>query len=298
MNRIGKCSNLAGCLRAYRGEEITISEGEFVCPECGQPLKPLGEEVKEMSRGSKMGASIGIGVILAVVIGVIVFVGRPTPKPKPAKEQPAEEIPVRRAERAGDTSQPAQPAVTPEPAEVRPATAVQPEPEVRRAIAVQAEAAPNLDLASDANRTVKAEVLKRIDLMPTISADNKDKLYMSVERARQMGRLLTIPFNSGRTTLAAADMENLRAATRQPQIEKLMSDPTAVFVILGFADTKGDEKKNIAISEQRADSVLNALKSKCGVINVLHSVGMGGSTLFDPAGTEKNRVAEVWVVLP
>jgi outer membrane protein OmpA-like peptidoglycan-associated protein len=177
-------------------------------------------------------------------------------------------------------------------------TPAQPEPEVRRAVAVQTESAPNLDAASDANRTVKAEVLKRIDLMPTISADNKDKLYMSVERARQMGRLLTVPFASARTSLAGADVENLRAALKEPQIAKVMGDPTAVFVILGFADTKGDEKKNIVISEQRADSVLKALKEKCGVMNVMHAVGMGGSTLFDPAGTEKNRVAEIWVVLP
>jgi outer membrane protein OmpA-like peptidoglycan-associated protein len=183
---------------------------------------------------------------------------------------------------------------TPAPA----AAMAQPEPEVRRAVAVQADAAPNLDLANDANRKVKTEVLKRIDLMPTISADNKDKLYMSVERARQMGRLLAVPFNSGRTSLAAADMEKLRVSIQEPQIQRLLSDPTAVFVVLGFADTKGDEQKNIKISEQRADSVLRTLKDKCGVINVMHSVGMGGSTLFDAAGTEKNRVAEVWVVLP
>ena len=33
--------------------------------------------------------------------------------------------------------------------------------------------------------------------MPTISSEDKDKLYMSVERARQMGKILTIPFPSG-----------------------------------------------------------------------------------------------------
>jgi outer membrane protein OmpA-like peptidoglycan-associated protein len=190
-----------------------------------------------------------------------------------------------------------QPDVVTAPQEAPPATFAG-EPEVRRAIAVHAEATPNLDLANDANRTVKSEVLKRIDLMPTISADNKDKLYMSVERARQMGRLLTIPFDSGRISMSSGDVEKLRVSLQEPQIAKLMSDPTAVFVILGFADTKGDEQKNIKISEQRADSVLRALKEKCGVINVMHSVGMGGSTLFDAAGTEKNRVAEIWVVLP
>ena len=49
-------------------------------------------------------------------------------------------------------------------------------------------------------------------------------------------------------------------------------DITYVFVVLGYADPKGDPKKNIAISQSRADSVLKAMKEKCGISNVMYSV--------------------------
>ena len=48
----------------------------------------------------------------------------------------------------------------------------------------------------------------------------------------------------------------------------------------------------------RAESVLEAMRDKCGVNNVMHSVAMGGSTLLDANNLERNRVVEVWAVLP
>jgi outer membrane protein OmpA-like peptidoglycan-associated protein len=156
----------------------------------------------------------------------------------------------------------------------------------------------DLDITKQENKEVKAEVLTRIDLMPNISASNKDKLYNAVERARQMGKVLTIPFGSGKTDLGAADLDALKTELDKPDIAKLRDDPTAVFVILGYADPKGDAKKNIAISQTRADAVLKAMKDKLNVINVMHTVGMGGSKLLDAQNLEKNRIVEVWAVLP
>jgi outer membrane protein OmpA-like peptidoglycan-associated protein len=142
-------------------------------------------------------------------------------------------------------------------------------------------------------------VLKRIDLMPNITAENKDKLYVSVERARQMGKIVTIPFASGRVDLAPADVDQLRATLASAQLQPFLTDPTCVLVVLGFADPKGDEKANLHISTERAENVLNTLRDKCGVLNVMHAVGMGGSTLFGNAqDAERNRVAEIWAVLP
>ena len=148
------------------------------------------------------------------------------------------------------------------------------------------------------NQNVKSEVLKRIDLMPGISADSKDKLYVSVERARKMGKIMTIPFPSGRSTLAAADVEALKGKMQDPKIQQLLQDPTVVLVILGYADKKGDEKANLKISQTRALNVLTSLRDRCAIDNVMHSVGMGGSTMFDAGGAEKNRAVEVWAVLP
>ncbi|MEI9897916.1 MAG: OmpA family protein [Chthoniobacter sp.] len=145
---------------------------------------------------------------------------------------------------------------------------------------------------------MKAEVLTRIDLMPNVSSSNKDKLYSAVERARKMGKILTIPFNSGKTDLAAADIQQLKTELEKPEITALRGDPTAVFVILGYADPKGDPKKNIAISQTRADSVMKTMRDKCDVINVMHPVAMGGSKLLDAQNLEKNRIVEIWAVLP
>jgi outer membrane protein OmpA-like peptidoglycan-associated protein len=155
----------------------------------------------------------------------------------------------------------------------------------------------DLDISKSENRKVKDEVLTRVDLMPITQA-KKDQLYNSVERARQMGKVLTIPFGKGLTTLSAADLAAMKTELDKPEIMKLREDPTAVFVILGFADPKGDPKKNIQFSQQRADAVLVAMRDKVGVFNVLHAVAMGGSTLLDAQNLEKNRIVEVWAVLP
>jgi outer membrane protein OmpA-like peptidoglycan-associated protein len=151
---------------------------------------------------------------------------------------------------------------------------------------------------SDENRKVKQEVLTRIDLMPNITDANKDKLYNSVERARSMGKILTVPFGSGKTSLGAGEIDSLQKALENPEIARLRSEPTAVFVILGYADPKGDEKKNLQYSQDRADAVMNAMRDKAGIQNVMHAVAMGSSTLLDSENLEKNRIAEVWVVLP
>jgi outer membrane protein OmpA-like peptidoglycan-associated protein len=156
----------------------------------------------------------------------------------------------------------------------------------------------DMDITQKENKTVKTEVLTRIDQMPTISESNKDKLYMAVERARKMGKILTIPFASGKTELGASDVDALKAELDKPDLANLRGDPTAVFVILGYADPKGDPKKNITISQNRADAVLKTMRDKCGVINVMHTVGMGGSKLLDAQNLEKNRIVEIWAVLP
>ena len=141
-------------------------------------------------------------------------------------------------------------------------------------------------------------MLFRSDLMPKVSNPNKDKLYGAVERARSMGIVLTIPFGSGKTDLSAGDVLKLKAELEKPELTKLRGDPTLVFVILGYADPKGDAQKNIAVSQTRADTVLKAMRDKCEVINVMHTVGMGGSKLLDSKNLEKNRIVEIWAVLP
>lgn len=163
---------------------------------------------------------------------------------------------------------------------------------------VAVEAAVNVSPESAENRMVKAEVLDRIDVMPKLTDEEKDKLYVQVERARGMGKLLTIPFKSGKRALSKADVAVLKNALAAPQFEKFVGDPTVVFVVLGFADKAGDPATNLSLSRVRADAVVDVLKDECGVLNVTHSVGMGSSEMFDAANLDKNRVVEIWAVLP
>jgi outer membrane protein OmpA-like peptidoglycan-associated protein len=275
MKVIAKCHNYSGCLKAYKGEFIEIaSDAPLVCPECSKPLTPVA------SKGARVAKSLAVGLVAVTALGAAVYYGAPFLKNSPS-------TPTASGEKSPAVSQTglsksAEPAA--EPAEP-PTTIVAPE---------------KLDLAtaSAENKKIKSEVLTRIDLMPNIGRASKDKLYNSVERARSMGKVLTIPFGPGKVSLAQEDIDTLKSELGSPELLKLRDDPTAVFVLLGYADPKGDKQKNISVSQARADIVLNAMKDKCGVTNVMHSVAMGSSTILDSQNLEKNRIVEIWAVLP
>ena len=163
---------------------------------------------------------------------------------------------------------------------------------------VEAPAEVNMDAADAENQLVKSEVLARIDVMPRLTPEEKDKLYVQVERARGMGKVVTIPFGTGKVAVGPAEVTALGEKLKLPQIQRFAEDPTVVFVVLGFADKKGNEQKNLAISSQRADSVVKALKDHGAIMNVIHAVGMGSSDIFDAKDFDKNRVVEVWAVMP
>ncbi len=163
---------------------------------------------------------------------------------------------------------------------------------------VDANAPLNFDVDDPGNDAVRKDVLQRIDLMPNITPANKDKLYASVDHARKMGRVLTVPFDKGGTAIKSADMDRLKQQLDKPDIKNLLDDPTVVFVVLGYADQKGNDKLNADISLNRARSVMDTLRDKLGFQNVMHSVAMGGSTLFSKQEADKNRVVELWAVLP
>jgi outer membrane protein OmpA-like peptidoglycan-associated protein len=298
MPRTGKCPNYAGCLLAYRGETITVEDDEpYVCPECKQPLIDAGRASGRKPMAIPIIILGGISLLVIMGAGAVYWQVR-----KLSEKPPTGQIGTsfEQAEIAGESGQflpsrhmaVASPSPAASVAEVSPAAATPVES------GVQAQT-PNLNLQDEKNQAVKNDVLKRIDLMPNITAEDKDKLYMSVERARQMGRIITIPFPSGHVALEPADIDQLRGVLASAQIQPFLTDPTCVLVILGFADIKGDEKSNLHISTERAENVLDTLRNNCGVLNVMHAVGMGGSTLFgNEQDAERNRVVEIWAVLP
>ncbi len=90
-----------------------------------------------------------------------------------------------------------------------------------------------------------------------------------------MGCIFVIPFETGKKALGPREGDILAKGFRSASIQKLMEDPTLVFVVLGYAD-KGDGQSE-KTSIDRAQSVLNTMKDRCNVQNVMYSVGMGAS---------------------
>ena len=87
---------------------------------------------------------------------------------------------------------------------------------------VNNDAPLNLNVDDPDNAGTRAEVLRRIDAMPNVTALNKDKLYASVDHARGMGRVLTIPFEKGDAVVRTPEIERLKQGLATAQIKKLV----------------------------------------------------------------------------
>ena len=286
MKVIAKCTNYAGCLVAYRGEKIELSDGApLVCPECGKPISAV-------KGGSAALIKIAAIVAAVVAIAAVAFFGVraiANRKATPAKTADTETI-VPDLSPSDTASNPPPPPTTGTPNETpsdttpTPVDTTPPKPATT----------DNTPVTAD----VREEVLMRIDLMPNIPAEKKDKLINAVRRARDMRRVVVIPFSSGQASPSAAGQANLKTLMASAEVMKFRDDLTAVFVVLGFADSQGDEKKSFVISGNRAKSVKDFMIGGCGVKNVTHDVAMGASKLLDDQKLAKNRVCEIWAVLP
>ena len=226
------------------------------------------------------GCSVSLAV--AVTLGIVAFVGITT-------------LQERRSDIAFETG--SSPYPTPPPSAIPPKRIVNSEPAEPPPVAIR-PAKIDMDVTGREGKSVRIELLTRIDQTPSISTTNKDKLYTSVERAKSMGKIITIPLGSGGSSVSASDVEILKATLESPEVMKLRDDRTVVFIILGYADSKGDDKKAIAISQNRADSVYAVMRDTCNVANAMHAVGMGRARLLDADNLEKNRIVEVWAMRP
>jgi outer membrane protein OmpA-like peptidoglycan-associated protein len=288
MKVTAKCHNYTGCVLAYRGENIEIDPGAaLVCPECGKAVVLT----KSSNSWMKTTLLLSLAVIVVGAIGALfvypMIKGGMKKKADSGAEEPA-------ATPAKSGSPDVKPGPTPGKEPVNLTKPAEPPPRL------EVPRERNVDVTQSENKSVRDEVLKRIDLIPNLSETDRDKLYNAVNRARKMGKVATIPFGSGGSAMSASDIPLLKSALESPEVMKLLDDPTAVFVVLGYADSKGDEKKNLAISRARADSVLASMKKSSPAItqHVMHAVAMGSSKLLDAESLEKNRIVEIWIVAP
>jgi outer membrane protein OmpA-like peptidoglycan-associated protein len=282
--RIGKCTNYSGCKLAYRNEKITVVTKDFRCPECGSPLEPLSPK---RSVSPILVLSIGVGTVLILAIAAILWtlsnsrkrvteVVELTPTPTATSTPTATPTPTPTAA----------PTPTPFPT---PSQAQTPGP---------AGTPENLDLTGTEFDDVKKEIIKRIEIQPTATQAQKDRAYSIIDKAKGMGRIVLIKFDSANSNLRPQDVTDVLAQVADPKVQKRLEDPTLVLVILGYADLQGNDQNNIELSRRRAQTVLDILRDRGGVANLMYPIPMGGSNLFDKREFSKNRVVEVWAVRP
>src|SRR5258708_14518244 len=171
-------------------------------------------------------------------------------------------------------------------------------PKAEASGSASAQNSPPVKSDAKEEEDTRKEVLTRVDLMHKISDKEKDQLYAETERARGFTKIALIPFQSGRTAPASAQIDDLVKRIQDPEVQKLLSDPTVALIFVGYADTQGDAAGNLEISRTRGESVQKMVSGRLKLANLLHSVGMGGQELFDKTNRDTNRLVEVWAVQP
>ena len=278
-----RCRNFGECSLANRRERLDAT-GTGLCPECGFRLFPDSVSGGAQFITRYLFPRIILVTALAAVAAWLIRAWHssheagPSPAPQ-AQTQPATTTPAPQKAPKFTT------------APVAPVAPVVP-------VAAPTAAPLNLDKKSRENQPIIREVLERIDRAPNLTADAKAKLYSQVDRARAMGRVAIIEFTKGGTAPNKPDVDRLKTEIARPQITRLAEDPTTVFVVAGYADKSGDEQANLKISLGRAETIMKILREECGILNLIQPVGMGGSDLFGERDPTRNRIVEVWAVMP
>jgi outer membrane protein OmpA-like peptidoglycan-associated protein len=174
---------------------------------------------------------------------------------------------------------------TPAPADAPPST-----PEPVREVAT----------ASPEGAALLADATARIDEAPPdlYSDKAKAKVRDGLKNARRIFKVHTVYFEKGGAVTQDKDVAQVTKSLEAQSLQEAMADPRSVFFVLGFADKSGDAETNKKLSVARADAVIALLRDKCGVLNFTYPVAVGSTELVAPANKEKNRAAEVWLVLP
>jgi len=143
------------------------------------------------------------------------------------------------------------------------------------------------------------DALARIDEAPPelYSDKAKSKVREGLKSARRIFKIDTIHFDKGGDIILQPYKDHLKKALDEPALTDASNDPRAVYFVLGFADKSGAADTNKKLSLARANTVIELLKGD-GVINLTYPVAIGSTEIVAPENKEKNRAAEVWLVLP
>jgi outer membrane protein OmpA-like peptidoglycan-associated protein len=160
------------------------------------------------------------------------------------------------------------------------------------------EALPKPVADAEEESQVRAEVLRRIDLIPELTAKERSHLISQVERARSFSKLAILPFRTGSISPDPVQADHLLSDLGRPALHQVLEDPTVVLVMVGYADKQGNAAQNLELSRRRADNVINILKRRTKIENTMRAVAMGSSDMFDKTNYDRNRAVEIWLVEP
>jgi len=124
---------------------------------------------------------------------------------------------------------------------------------------------------------------------PTPAATPEPSASPTPDGAKAGGHLNVLPDSEATPPPVVANRQE-EDATRKEVLARI------VLVLVGYADLKGNETKNLEISRLRAESLVKLLQSRTKISNLMRAVGLGGSDIFDKTNPDKNRAVEIWVV--
>lgn len=189
---------------------------------------------------------------------------------------------------------------TPPPATGQPTTPGTPNAPMDATPPATPEPVREVAAASPEGAALLADATARIDEAPVelYSDKAKAKVREGLKSAKRIFKVHTVYFEKGGAITQDKDVDQLTKALEAQSLQDAMSDPRAVFFVLGFADKSGAADTNKKLSTSRADAVIGLLRDKCGVLNLTYPVAVGSTEIVAPENKEKNRAAEVWLVLP
>lgn len=126
-----------------------------------------------------------------------------------------------------------------------------------------------------------------------VSYDAKSELAVTKEQSDKLFEIFKgVEFETGSSNLKSSSLKNLDNLATY-----LMTFKDNVFVIKGHTDNTGDEDKNIALSDERAEAVKSYLISKGIAAESLLAIGFGSlKPIADnktEEGKQKNRRVEI-----
>jgi hypothetical protein len=144
----------------------------------------------------------------------------------------------------------------------------------------------------------RTDVLPRIDLLPTITHAEKERLHDLLMRSMNLSRLFTIHFETSNTRLVASEVDAIKQRLHTQQVQTCLSDQNVVILVLGFGDRPIPKSRDVDVAELRAQSITNFLREQCRVRQPIYSLSMREEASGEQEHATRRRVAEVWAVRP